>query len=386
MLDLAFLRKKTARYVVGLMSGSSCDGIDAALVRLKGTGSDMAMKLLEYRTFPFETGFRTRLLGEHLGAKEVCLLSFALGERLAEAATEMMELGKQDNIIVDFVASHGHTVAHFPPRTNTRVGTLQIGEPAIIAEQTGVPVISDFRQRDMAAGGQGAPLVPYADWLLFRKEDRTVSCLNIGGIANFTVVPPLFEDVLAFDTGPGNMAIDGTVRLLTKGTLEMDEDGKAATKGDVVEEFKEYLLSHKYFSKVPPKSTGRDEFGAEIYLRDALTSRRDHGYEDLVATVTEAVASSIAEAFRRFIGPHYNIHHIIVGGGGAKNQALMEMIRRGLPEVKVFTSDQYGIPHCAREAIAFAILGNETVCGTAANVPQATGAEHPVVLGRITPA
>jgi anhydro-N-acetylmuramic acid kinase len=385
-MGLYTIRKKNARYAVGLMSGTSSDGIDAALVRIKGTGQGLAMKLIRYENFPYETPFRNRLLNEHMTAREVCLLNFALGERFADAVIAMQKKAAEEDIEIDFAASHGHTAAHYPPRLHEQIGTLQIGEPAIIAERAGLLVVSDFRPRDMAAGGQGAPLVPYADWLLFRKTGRTTVCLNIGGIANFTVVTPEFENILAFDTGPGNMVIDGAMRLLTRGVREMDEDGAAAAKGSVVDEFHEYLLSHPYFRKVPPKSTGREDFGPEAYLWDALSNRNEYGLDDLMATVTASVATSITNAFSRFIQPHYDVNHIVVGGGGAKNRTLMTMLRKGMPEVDIYTSDQYGIPHGAREAIAFAILGNETICGTPASVPQATGAGHPVILGKITPA
>ncbi len=384
-MDLSILKKQQARFVVGLMSGTSSDGIDAALVRIKGTGSKIVIKLISHRHFPYAPKFRIRLLNEHMTAREACILNFELGERFAEAVLAMMEEAQKEGVSVDFIASHGHTVAHLPPPHNEKPGTMQIGEAAIIAERTGRLVVSDFRTRDMAAGGQGAPLIPYADWLLFRKLDRKVACLNIGGIANFTVVTPNFEDILAFDTGPGNMAIDGAVRLLTRGMKEMDKDGAAAAKGKVIEEFKEFLLSHRYFAKVPPKSAGREEFGAEAYLRDALAARRSHSFDDLVATITDAVATSIVTAFNRFIRPEHEPQYLIIGGGGAMNLTLMRLIRRGLPGVQVFTSDQFGIPHTAREAIAFAILGNETLFGTPANVPQATGASHSVVLGKITP-
>ncbi len=387
MMNLNALREQQTRYVMGLMSGTSCDGIDVVMVRLKGTGPGTAMKLIAYESFPYEASFRTRLLSEHLHAKDVCLLNFEVGERLAEAALTVIKKTKEEEgIKPDFIASHGHTIAHYPPPKNKPSGTLQIGEAALIVERTGLPVVSDFRPRDMAAGGQGAPLVPYADWLLFRRQEHTVVCLNLGGIANFTVVTPDYETVQAFDTGPANMAIDGAVRLLTKGEKEMDLDGDAASRGVVIDEFLTYLLDHPYFEKKPPKSTGREEFGAEIYLRDALLNRREHAYEDLIATVTHAVAKSIADAFENFIRPHHTVQHVIVGGGGAMNKTLMGLLRYRLNDMTVFSSDQYGIPHGAREAIAFAILGNETICGTPSNVPQATGATHPVLLGKITPA
>ena len=385
-MNLEEIRNKRARFGIGLMSGTSCDGVSAALVRIKGSGPGLAIKMLAHQTFAYEPELRTRLLGEHLSAKEICLLNFELGERMAEAAGTMMDIAADEQVQVDFVAIHGHTAAHYPPGSaGDHYGTLQIGEPAVIAHRCGLPVVSDFRVRDMAAGGQGAPLVPYADWLLFRREDRTMVCLNIGGISNLTVVTPEFKDIIAFDTGPGNMIIDGAVRLLSRGTRMYDENGEAAQRGKVVDEFLEYLLSDTYFTKDPPKSTGRERFGVDVYLRDALANRRDHSYEDLVATVTEAVVQSITDAVKRFVMPKHEVSHMIVGGGGAMNNAIMLGLRKAMPEIKIFVSDRIGISYDAREPIAFAILGNETLCGTPANVPQATGAKERVLLGKITP-
>ena len=385
MVDMDFLKKKRARFVIGLMSGASCHGVDAALVRVKGTGPELVIKLLAYQHFPYEQALRTRLLSEHMSVKEMCLLNFELGELFGEAANVIAAQAKEQQMLVDFIAAHGQTIAHLPPRASDKIGTLQIAEPAVIAERTQLPVVSDFRQRDMAAGGQGAPLNPYADWLLFHKLGREVACLNLGGIADFTVVTPELRDVLAFDVGPANMAIDGAAALLSKGMQQMDQDGKAAHKGLIIDEFLEYLLGHKFFNKRPPKSTGREEFGAEVYLRDALASRREHAFEDLMATVTASVAASIVAAYNRFIKPAHDCQQIIVGGGGAKNKTLLALLRKGMAEVPLYTSDQYGIPDSAREVIAIAILGNETICGTPCNVPQATGAQSSVVLGKITP-
>lgn len=385
-MDLRVIQKKPARFCIGLMSGSSCDGVDAALVRLKGTGKSLAMKLIKHTTIPYPSKLKHRLLDEHLNARDVCTLDFELGELLADAAMKLLDGMDDEAEAVDFIASHGHTVAHLPPRSNERTGTLQIGQSAIIAERTGLPTVSDFRPRDMAAGGQGAPLIPYADWLLFNKLKHSVACLNIGGIANFTSVTPEFRNVLAFDTGPGNMAIDGAMRILTRGKAEMDVDGATAAKGMIIDEFLTYLLDHPFFSKVPPKSTGREEFGVNAYLRDALANRSEHPAEDLIATITEAVARSIIEAYDRFIKPERPADHIIIGGGGAHNKMLVKRLTEGLADCQIFTSDQYGIPTEAREAIAFAILGNECIMGTPANVPHATGAERRVILGKITPA
>lgn len=385
MKNLRAIRNKRVRYGIGLMSGTSCDGVDAALVRFRGTGCDLHIKFIDYETFPYPDEFRMRLLAPRIDAGELCALNFELGERMAHAAAHLLKAAEDTEHPVDFIASSGHTVAHLPPRDAQGMGTLQIGEAAVIAERCGLPVVSDFRQRDMAAGGQGAPLIPYADWIMFHRDDRSTALLNIGGISNITVVPPSLENVMAFDTGPGNMAIDGAMRLLTSGKKQMDENGATAAKGVVIDEFMEYLLDHPYFAEPPPKSTGREEFGPEVYLRDALVSRSEHPTEDLIATVTAAVAFSIIRAFNKFVRPEHDVSRLIVGGGGVHNTTLMNRIRQGLTDVGVRTSDQYGIPADAREAIAFGILGNETICGTPSNVPRATGASHEVVLGKITP-
>jgi len=384
-VDLRALRKQPSRYAIGLMSGTSCDGITAALVRIKGTGPTLAIKLVACETFDYDAEMRTRLLAPRMDAREVCALNFALGAKFADAAAAMQYKASLEPADVDFIACSGHTLAHLPPRRADQIGTLQVGEAALIAEKCRVPVVSDFRTRDMAAGGQGAPLVPYADWALFHRADRTLLLLNIGGIANVTVVPPEMKDLIAFDTGPGNMAIDGAMRLLTQGRENLDKDGAMAAKGVVIDEFLDYLLGHPYFNEPPPKSTGREDFGPEVYLRDAIASRRDKRPEDILATVTTAVAYSIVRAFNRFVKPNYDISRFLISGGGAYNQTLVKRIKAGLPGITVRLTDSYGIPADAREAVAFAILANETVCGTPSNVPQATGASHPCVLGKITP-
>lgn len=384
-MDLNALKAKRERYAIGLMSGTSCDGVDAALCRVKGTGAEIAVKMVRYQTFHFTPVFRLRLLAPRIDAQEVCALNFELGSRFADAALEMLQIAKDEMIEVDFIACSGHTIAHNPPKRRDTVGTLQVGEPAVIAERCELPVISDFRQRDMAAGGQGAPLVSYVDWQLFHRDDRTVACMNLGGIANVTVVTPEKENVLAFDVGPCNMAIDGAVRLLTRGQEDRDEDGRAASRGVVIDEFLEYLLDHPYFGRVPPKTTGKEDFGPEVYLRDALASRKNESYDDLLATVTASIPFAFIRAYNRFIKPQHKIERLILSGGGVHNKTLVNRLTQGLPDLVIRTSDQYGIPSDAREAVAFAILGNETICGTPSNLPQATGAKHAAVLGKITP-
>lgn len=376
-MDLFELRALPALNVVGLMSGSSCDGVDAALVLIEGSGRGLKAELLAFETVPYDEAFKARLLDPDLSVRDVLLLNVEVGERLAEAALRV-----QRDVKAQVVGSHGHTLAHVPPGGESAVaGTLQVGEAAVIAERTGLPVVSDFRARDMAVGGQGAPLVPYVDWLLFGRGEGATACLNIGGIANFTVVRPRLEELIAFDTGPGNMPIDGAVRARTG--RHYDANGEMASRGKVVPGLLERLSGHAFFERRAPKSTGREDFDAPVYLGDAL---RDPaiGDDDLVATVTAAVAGSIADAYRRFIAPEHPGAPIVVSGGGAHNPALLTRMREALSGVDVRTSDAYGISADAKEALAFAILANETIKGTPANVPAATGASKAVVLGKLT--
>jgi anhydro-N-acetylmuramic acid kinase len=381
------ISKKATRFAIGLTCGTAARGVDAALVRIKGSGHGLHMKLIKTRHFPYASGLRTRLIVAKKDVREVCLLNFELGEFLAESALEMVRLAQSEMCEVDFVASTGFTVAHYPPRGyDQAIGTIEVGEPAIIAERTQLPVASDFRARDLAAGGQGGPIFTYADYVLFSREDRTMARLHLGGISTISVIPPNFDELVAFDAGPGTIAIDGTVRHITSGNQEIDEGGQTAAKGVVIDEFLEFLLDHPYFAKVPPKTTGRDEFGAEAYLRDALAGRKDHSLEDLVATVTSAVSYCIVRAYNRFVKPQHKISRLVLSGGGVNNKALVQRVKSGLSDLTIRTSDEYGLPHASLDAICAAILGNELFCGKASNVPPATGAQGPVVLGRITPA
>ncbi len=383
-MDIQRIQDKDVRVGIGLMSGTSCDGIDAALVKLRGTGADLCAELVAFETFAYGDAFRERLLAGGFTEDALCTLHWELGALLADAAETLAQEARERGLEVDFVASHGHTLAHQPPPQSSRAGTLQLGEAAVIAERLGCLVVSDFRPNDLAAGGQGAPLVPYADWVLFRREKENVAALNIGGIANFTVVTPDLDQVYAFDTGPGNMIIDGAMGILTDGEARMDEDGAAAARGTVAPTLLERLLAHPYFDRTPPKSTGREDFGSLEYLLGVLTEDREQSADDIMATVTAAVARSIAEAFQRFIVPETDVTEVIVGGGGASNPTLMDLLRKELAGVAVRPMDDFGVPSDVREAMAFAILGNETLCGTASNVPKATGARRPVVLGKVT--
>ena len=382
-------------HAVGLMSGTSCDGVDAALVRIEGGAPPSRAALVAFETFPYPEALRRRLLRPSFTAEEACRLDFELGETFAAAAAALQARARERGLSVTFVASHGHTLVHRPPGPGCPgpACTLQVGQPAVIAERTGCPVVSDFRPRDLAAGGQGAPLVPYADWVLFRRPEAVTACLNLGGIANVTVVTPALEGVQAFDTGPANMVIDGAARLLSKGALAMDEDGAAAGRGRVLEDLLGELLEHPYFRRPPPKSTGREEFGPEVFLSAPLASAaRRRGvkveelpFDDVLATVTALSARTVAEALRTFVLSRTALEEIVVSGGGAENPVLLEGIASGLPGLPLVRSGERGLPGEAREAVAFALLGHAALAGFPAGVPSATGARHAAVLGRITP-
>jgi anhydro-N-acetylmuramic acid kinase len=385
-MDLSKIREKATRFAVGLTCGNSCVGIDAVLVRIKGSGPKAHIKLVDGKHFPHSSGLRTRLLVARKEAHELGLLNIQIGHRLAEAAYEMVRTASTHLCEVDFIAMEGATVAHSPQRgPDSDVGSLTIGDSTVVAEKTDLPVVSDFRVRDMAAQGQGGPILAYADHVLFAREGRTVARLHLGGFVTMTVLPPALEQTVGFDVGPGNVAIDAAVRQLTTGTRYLDKNGKAAASGVVIDEFLEYLLDQQYLNRVPPKTTWRDDFGPEVYLRDALAGRRDTPFEDLMATVTAAVGTSIVRAYNRFVKPQYDVDRIVVSGGGARNKALMDHLTKGLPDTVIRVSDEYGIPCDSLDACGVAILGNETIFGKSANIPQTTGALHPVVLGKITP-
>jgi anhydro-N-acetylmuramic acid kinase len=265
--------------------------------------------------------------------------------------------------------------------------TLQLGEPAVIAERTGLMVVSNFRTRDMAAGGQGAPLVPFVDYLLFSSESANRVALNIGGISNVTYLPAhgRAEDTLAFDTGPGNMIIDAMVHYMTQGGQGYDRDGMIAESGTVNRGLLNKMMEHPFFHRPPPKSTGREEFGLE-YAVKMYEFNSQIMPRDIVATATQFTALTISDALKKFVQPKGKIDEIIVSGGGAFNPVLMEHLNKNLPGIKVLTSDTLGTPVKAKESMAFAILARETALGRPSNLPTATGAAGPRVLGQITPA
>ncbi|MBI2083165.1 MAG: anhydro-N-acetylmuramic acid kinase [Deltaproteobacteria bacterium] len=374
---------------IGLISGTSADGIDAALVDISESRGKVRIKLRSFATYPYSKPIRKRILEVSTpkggSTEEICLLNFEIGGLFADAVKKICRKAHLTLRKIDFIGSHGQTIGHFGER-----GTLQIGEPSIIAERTGVTTVADFRPRDIAAGGEGAPLAPYLHYLLFSDPKRNRVVNNIGGISNLTFLPKRgrIEKVLGFDTGPGNMVIDGIVEILSKGKRHYDQDGRIASRGFVSLKLLQNLLRHPFIRKRPPKSAGREEFG-KIFVKDFLMRGRALRLrdEDLIATATAFTAASIAENYRRFIFPRAIPDEIIFCGGGVHNKTLMRMIRMELRGVKTSTYEEHGvkIPSDAAEAVLFAVLGFKALKGEPTNIPSVTGASRPVVLGKIIP-
>lgn len=372
--------------VLGLMSGTSLDGIAAALARFRdGPDGRVTVELVGFRTTPYTVAQRARLHAALDGASpaEYCRLRVELGSWLADAATSLMArcgVGAGD---VDAIASHGQTIWHEPGHS-----TWQLGDPATLAERTGVAVVHDFRSRDVAAGGQGAPLVPIADRLLFAHPSRWRALQNLGGIGNVTVVPPAggAEGLLAFDTGPGVAVVDAVFRTMYP-ELPHDEGGRLAATGRAVDGVVEALLEEPYFHAAPPKSTGRELFSAGYAARlveRCRTMRPGCSDADLLATAVVLTARSIGDAYARWLPP--GVDEVVLSGGGARNDALVRAIERAVAPREVRLFDSVFFDGEAKEAVAFALLGYLHLTGRAGNVPSATGARGPRVLGSFTPA
>lgn len=387
-------RERKAATVIGLMSGTSLDGIDAAIVRIEGSGLEASVKLLHFESVPLAPPLREKLkelctIGQSSVAL-VCGMNVYMAERFAEAALTAVSRSGLTMDDVDLVSSHGQTVWHIPEADAGDPylvrSTLQIGDISVLAKRTGKPVVGDFRPADMAVGGQGAPLVPYGDLILFRHPRKGRLLQNIGGIGNCTALIPNAQprDVFAFDTGPGNMVIDETVHLLTEGRLAYDDGGRMAAAGTTDGTLVAELIAHPYFSLAPPKSTGRELFG-KAYTADFVAKAQARGLPDadIVATATAFTAESIAAGYRRFVFPRCRIDEVIVSGGGARNAELMRMLAQRLPEQRIMTSGALGVDDDAKEAVIFALLGNDFMHGICNNLPSATGAAVPTVMGKL---
>lgn len=386
------LRKKPVRHIVGLMSGTSADGIDAVLCAIEGFGKDCRARILHMSTLDYPESMRGALVGNpwEMNAESVARLSFLLGEMLAEAALKCIREAGFAPVDIDLISSHGQTIAHFPDTNHPLFpvrATLQIGDISVIAKRTGIMTAGDFRPSDMAVGGQGAPLVPYADWILFRDPAKGRIIQNIGGIGNLTYLPPDcdMDSVIAFDTGPGNMMVDMLASIISGGRETMDRDAKMAEAGEVDSKLLDYLLSEPYYSVTPPKSTGRELFGRDYVNRilEFANPANEAQYLSVIRTVSELTVRSMVDSYRAWVFPRGPVHEVIVGGGGALNPYFMRRLREELPGVSVQTHDQAGIPSKAKEALAFAILGNELLGGVPNNIPGATGASRPTIMGKV---
>ena len=385
------LARKRKLRIAGMMSGTSADGIDVAIVDV----TDRHIDLVAYHTVPYTRLLRRDIfrLFDHDTARvdDLCHLNFAVGEAFASAVLHVADRCAVPLESIDLIGSHGQTVCHLPGgrRSGRRKlrSTLQIGEPSVIAERTGITTVADFRTRDVAAGGHGAPLVPLADYLLVHHRTLSRAVQNIGGIANVTWLPAdcAVYDIIAFDTGPGNMVIDAVVQAVTGGQAKYDPNGEIAAAGDMDRKLLTRLMRHRYLKKRPPKTTGREEFG-RAFVESLLTDARDRRLsdEDLLATVTAFTARSIARAYRDFLPASPD--EVVICGGGAHNATLLTMLADELSGIRIVLIDELGINTDAKEAVSFALLARQTILGLPGNVPSATGAHHPVVLGKIIPA
>jgi anhydro-N-acetylmuramic acid kinase len=385
-----------SRLALGLMSGTSVDGIDVALVRIAPSITDNAAhaRLQNFFTVPFPSALRAEVLriaeGACVSPGEISQLNFRLGRAFGEAALRACRKFRVDPRRLSVIGSHGQTIFH-QGRPCRFLGenissTLQIGEPAVIAAITGVTTVGDFRPADMAVGGQGAPLVPFGDYLLYRDSRRGRAVLNIGGIANVTIIPKAASphSVIAFDTGPGNMVVDALVHHFTKGRRSFDAEAQMASRGHLLPALVNSLLAENYFRQAPPKSAGREQYG-KAYVEKILAWGRRHRArpEDLVRTATIVTALSIADALHRWVLPRTSLSQLIVSGGGARNPLILAQLSAALGGTEVLTTEELGLPGDAKEAFIFALLADETLHGRPSNLPSATGARRPALLGKI---
>lgn len=411
-------RRRRGCTVLGLMAGTSGDGIDAACMRIEGVGPAMRVHFIGHVHQDFDRSLRRRLLAAMAPAQtttqELARLHADMGEAFGHAAhAALRAMGETRR--AQLIGLAGQTICHLPHDRRRNTVTLQLGEPARVARISGLPVVAEFRQSDVAAGGQGAPLVPWTDWVLFRHPQLNRAVQNLGGIGNVTWLPrrAAANDVVAFDTGPGNMVIDGVVERLTAGRERMDRNGKRAARGEVLETVLRRWLRHPYFRRRPPKTTGREMFGRAFVDAEwpRLTATSPHP-DDWVATATALTARTIAQTYERFLCPSHQplsvsrgasgkARHptgsgsvwstpafrgglqIILCGGGVRNPTLCRMIQNGCPGAEVVAIDALGIPAEAKEAVSFAMLAKARIDAAPANLPQVTGAKRPCVLGAI---
>ena len=391
------IRNKPLRRVVGLMSGTSVDGIDAALVEIGGSDQAPEVRLLAFEDRPWPEGVREQIFPlfrpETATVDKIGYMNFLMGEIYAQAVVSVVEKAGLTLADIDLIGSHGQTIWHAPEPCDKDgfpvVFTVQIGEGSVIAARTGVPTVSDFRVADLAVGGQGAPLVPFSEYLLYRRGGKTILLQNIGGIGNMTVLPgdegP--EAVYAFDTGPGNMIIDAVVSALTGGEKTYDARGAMAAQGKVDQNLLAVLQQDPYYTMPLPKTTGRERFGLQ-YVGKILDYGREHSLSDadLLATVTDLTAWSITDAYGRYVLPRRQATELVVGGGGSFNATLLGFLRERFAPygVKVLTQEDLGWSSDAKEAVAFAIMADRCVREKPNVLPSVTGARQAAIMGKIS--
>ncbi|NOY76693.1 MAG: anhydro-N-acetylmuramic acid kinase [Calditrichaeota bacterium] len=382
--------EKNTKEIIGLMSGTSLDGLDMAHVQVSGQGLQTQFSLKAFQTMSYSPRIRELIL--HCAAPEkgstacVSQLNFFLAALWGEYVLDFLKTNAIPPHTIDLIGSHGQTIYHQPGPVDVAGqkvrSTLQIGDPSVLAKRTGIPVVGNFRVADMALGGEGAPLVPYVDFLLLRSSSKNRAILNIGGIANVTLLPKNAkkEDVFAFDTGPGNMLIDAVAKTYFR--QDFDRNAELARRGRVSRDVLQALLKDPFIQRTPPKSTGRRYFGAEFLKKIKDVAEKHHLTPyDLLATVTQFTSESIVFSYRQWIRPRAEVDEWIVSGGGARNPMILEELRKQLQPANVILSDDVGLPGDAKEAIAFAILANELVSGQPGNLPSVTGASRETPLG-----
>jgi anhydro-N-acetylmuramic acid kinase len=392
MRDLFILSEKQRKFVIGLMTGTSLNGVDVALVEIEGNGRFTKLNLIGFLEYPFPIGLKNTLLKnsvkETSNVEDISQLNFLLPQIYFDAISELCNDLKFDLNDIDLIGSHGQTIQHLPKQTGyfkyNVSSTLQIGDPAVIAKLTGKITVGDFRTGDVALGGEGAPLIPYFDYLLFHSNEKNRALLNIGGISNFTILNKEsgMKDVLAFDTGPGNMLTDTLAKKLFN--VEYDNNGDYAKAGTLNKSlFEAFIQKDQYIESPPPKSTGREYYG-EKFLNDLTKQFIDVKKEDWLNTATRFTAYGIFRNYKKFVEEETKIDELIISGGGAKNKFLYECLNQEFKDpIEIKIIDDIGISSDAKEAICFAVMANETISGNPTNIPRTTGASRPTLLGKI---
>lgn len=378
------------KIAIGVLSGTSADGIDVVLVKIKGSGLNTHLTLIDFITQPYPQLIKKLILkNSHVKSAridEICRLNIILGSLFGDAINKICKKNKIKSQEVSFIGSHGQTIHHLPDGEGLggyrMKSTLQIGDPSVIANITGITTVGDFRVADCAVGGDGAPLVPYFDYIMFRSKTKNRALLNIGGISNITVIPKSCKknEVIAFDTGPGNMIIDRIMMILYN--RNFDKDGSIASKGTRNNKLYEFLKKDRYLKKIPPKSTGREYYG-EIFVQNILKQSKGLSKEDIIRTVTDYTAFSIWYSYDRFIRNKTRIDELILSGGGSKNKIIYKELSSYFKGVKLLKVKLNKINVDNKESVLFAMLANECLSRNSSNMCSVTGSNREVILGKI---